>query len=113
MTDQNPEFKRLEKRLVGEPLVIDEYSIQPVAQVAGWQLKARGETGEGAGALLRVTPLEAIISKGEDEPYPILLASEAEEAMKGIALGGLVIAALCWIVILGANIFRFMKETKK
>jgi hypothetical protein len=106
MSSQNPEFKQFEKRLVGEPMVIGEYSIQPVAQAAGWQLTARGETGEGAGALLRVTPLEVIVRKGEGEPYPLLLANETEEAMKGIALGGLVIAAFCWIVILGAKIFR-------
>ena len=107
MSSQNPEFKQFEKRLVGDPLVIGEYSLQPVAQAAGWQLSARDETVEGTGALLRVTPLEVIVSKGEGESYSIPFASETQEAMKGIALGGLVIAALCWIVILGAKIFRF------
>ena len=110
MTNQNPEFKQFEKRLEGESVVVGEYSLQPVAQVAGWQMKAKGETGQGAGALLRVKPLEVIVSKGDGEPYPIHLTSETEEAMKGIAISALAIAALCSFIILGANIFRIFKE---
>jgi hypothetical protein len=110
MTNQNPEFKQFEKRLEGEPVVVGEYSLQPVAQVAGWHMTAKGETGQGAGALLRVKPLEVIVRKGDGEPYPIHLTSEDEEAMKGIAIGALVIAALCSFIILGANIFRIFKE---
>jgi ADP-ribosylglycohydrolase len=110
MTNQNPDFKKFEKRLEGESVVVGEYSLQPVAQVAGWQMKAKGETGQGAGALLRVKPLKVIVSKGDDEPYPVHLTSETEEAMKGIAIGALAIAALCSFIILGANIFRIFKE---
>ena len=56
MTSQKPGFKQYEKQLVGESVVVGEYTIQPVVQVTGWHLTARGETGEGAGALLRVSP---------------------------------------------------------
>ena len=110
MTNQNPEFKKLEKRLEGESIVVGEYNLHPVAQVAGWHITAKGETGQGAGALLQVKPIEVIVSKGDGEPYPIHLTSETEEAMKGIAISALVIAALCALIILGANIFRIFKE---
>ena len=110
MTNQDPEFKKFEKRLEGESVVVGEYSLQPVAQVAGWHITVNGETGQGAGALLRVKPLEVIVSKGDSEPYPIHLTSDAEEAMKGIATSALAIAALCSFIILGANIFRIFKE---
>jgi len=110
MTNQNPEFKQFKKRLGGEAVVVGEYNLQPVAQVAGWHMTAKGETGQGAGALLRVKPLEVIVSKGAGEPYSIHLTSETEEAMKGIAIGALVIAVLCSLIILGANIFRIFKE---
>ena len=86
MTNQNPEFKQFEKRLEGESVVVGEYSLQPVAQVAGWQMKAKGETGQGAGALLRVKPIEVIVSKGDGEPFPVHLTSETEEAIKGLSL---------------------------
>ncbi|MFC1996806.1 hypothetical protein ACFLXI_04265 [Chloroflexota bacterium] len=113
MTGQNPEFKKLEKRLEGESMVVGEYTVQPVAQVTGWYMTASGETGEGAGALLRVTPLEVVVGKGEDEPYPIPLTNETEAALKGIGLGGLFVAALCWFGIISAKIFRCYKEKKK
>jgi hypothetical protein len=113
MTSQKPKFKQFEKRLVGESVVVGEYTVKPVAQVTGWHLTVRGETGEGAGAWLRVTPLEVIVGKGEDEPYPVPITNETQAAMKGIALGGLVVAALCWFVIIGAKIFRYYKEKRK
>ncbi len=113
MTSQNPEFKKVEKQLVGESVIVGEYTLQPVAQVTGWYMTARGETAEGAGALLRVTPLEVIVGKGEDEPYPVPITNESQEAMKGIAIAGLSVAAICWFVIIAANIFRFFKEKKK
>ena len=113
MTSQNPEFNKIEKQLVGESIVVGEYTVQPVAQVTGWHMTARGETGHGAGALLRVTPLEVIVGKGEDEPYPVPMTNETEAAMKGIAIGGLLVAVLCWFAIIGAKIFRCFKEKKK
>ena len=75
MTNQNPEFKQFEKRLEGEPVIVGEYSLQPVAQVAGWHMTAKGETGQGAGALLRVKPLEVIVRKGDGEPRPSVMRS--------------------------------------
>ena len=99
MTNQNPEFKKLEKRLEGQSIVVGEYTIQPIAQVSGWHMTAKGETAEGAG-------------KGEDEPYPVPLTDESQEAMKGIAMAGLSVAIICWIVIIGAKIFELFKEKK-
>ena len=113
MTGQNPKFKKLEKRLEGDAMVVGEYTLQPVAQVTGWHMTAKGETGEGAGALLRVTPLDVIVGKGEDEPYTIPLTNEMEVALKGITRGGLFLAGLCWFLIVGAKIFGFYKEKEK
>ena len=113
MTDQNPEFNKLEKRLEGQPMVIGEYTVQPVAQATGWYMTASGETGQGAGALLRITPLEVIVGKGEDEPYPIPLTDETEAALKGIAQAGFFVAALCWLGIISAKIFRYFKASSQ
>jgi hypothetical protein len=110
MTDQNPEFKKLEKRLEGEPLVIGEYTLQPVADVTGWHIAVSGETGQGAGGLLRVTPLEVIVSKGEDEGYSIPLTSETEAAMKGIAQAAIFVAALCGFGIITAKLLGILRR---
>ena len=112
MTDPNPQFKKLEKRLEGQPFVAGQYTIQPVAQVSGGYLTVTGETGQGGGALLRITPQEVIVSKGQEEPYPISLENETDVAMKGIAQAGLFIAAICWFGIIVANILRLFKEMK-
>ena len=110
MTDQNPEFKKYEKRLEGEAMVVGAYTLQPVAQVTGWHATVSGETGRGAGALLRVTPLEVIVGKGEAEPYSISLASETDAAMQGIAQAGIVVAALCGFGIIIANFLRILRR---
>ena len=112
MTGQNPEIKKLKKRLEGQAMVVGEYTLQPVAQVTGRYLTARGETGKGAGGGLRITPLEVIVGKGEDGPYPISLTNETEAALKGITVAGLLIAALCWFVIIGVNVYILFKEKK-
>ena len=113
MTNQKPKFKQLDKRLVGESVMVGDYTIQPVAQVTGRYMTARGETGEGVGAWLRVTPLEVLVGKGDDEPYPVPITDETHAALQGIALGGFIVAALCWFVILGAKIFRCYQEKRK
>ena len=113
MTDQKPKVKQFEKRLVGEPVVVGEYTIQPVAQVTGWHMTGRGESGEGVGGWLRVTPLEVLVGKGEDEPRPVLLTNETQATLEGIALGGLLIATLGWFLILGTKIIRGYLEKRK
>jgi hypothetical protein len=111
MTNQKPEIKQIEKRLVGESLGIGEYTLQPVAQLTGRYLTARGETGEGAGALLHLTPLEVLVGAGEAEPYALPLTNESQEAMKGIAQAGLMVAVVCWVLIIAAKIFRFTRRS--
>jgi hypothetical protein len=113
MPSQNPKFKQVDKRLMGESVVVGEHIIQPVAQVKGWHLTARGETAKGTGALLRVIPIEVIVGKGDNEPYPVPITNESQEAMKGIAIAGLLVAIICWFVIIGVNVIKFYKEKKK
>jgi len=113
MIDQKPKFKQFRKRLVGEPVVAGDYTVQPVAQVTGWYMKARGETGQGVGAWLRVTPVEVLVGKGEEEPHPVPLTNETQATLQGIVLEGLLIVALSWIVILGVKIFRGYQEKRK
>lgn len=37
-------MSKIERRLVGEAIPVDERTIQPVAQVAGWHGSGEGET---------------------------------------------------------------------
>ena len=113
MTNQKPIFKQFEKRLEGDAVVVGEYTVQPVAQVIGRYMTARGESGEGVGAWLRVTPVEVLVSKGEDELRPVLLTNETQTTLQGIVRGGLLIAVIGWIGILGAKIFRGYQEKRK
>ena len=82
----------------------------PAAQVTGGYLTVKGETGQGAGALLRIQPIEVIVSKGDEGPYPVPITNEAGEALKAIAQAGFLVTALCWGVILAVKIFRCFKE---
>ena len=113
MTSQNPDFKKFEKRLEGEPVVVGEYTIQPVAQAVGWRLTAQDETSKGAGGWIRIKPVEVIVGKGEDQTYLVPITNEKQEAMKGIGIAALSIAALCWFVIIGVTVSKYFKEKEK
>ena len=115
MTDQQPEFKEIDKQLVGEPIAVAKYTLQPVAQVTGQRMSIEGETGGGAGALLRVTPVKVIVSESDGKEYEVPITDDSREVVHQIAQAGLLVAAVCGLAIIGIRIFRFIqnKETKR
>jgi len=115
MTDQQPEFKEIDKQLVGEPIAVAKYTLQPVAQVTGQRMSIEGETGGGAGAWLRVNPVKVIVCEDGGKEYEVSITDDTREAVQQIAQAGLLVAAVCGLAIIGIKIlgFRQNKETKR
>ncbi len=91
---------------MGEPVVVGKYTLQPVAQVTGQCTSGESETWSGAGAWLRVTPIKVIVCENDGEKYEVPIIDDTREALQEIVRGGLLVAALCGLAIIGISIFR-------
>lgn len=106
MWDQNRSPTRIQKRIAGEPITVGRWTIQPVAQVTGWIGSGGSETGGGAGAWLRAAPIEVVVRGADGIERRVPITDPTREAMREIILSALLIAAICWlimIIIKGAN----------
>jgi len=85
---------RIEKRIAGQPLIVGERTVTPVAQVAGWVASG------GAGAWLRVMPIEAVVREGDGAEHRVPITDPTREAIRGIILSAILVAAVCWLIII-------------
>ncbi|MFQ5342438.1 MAG: hypothetical protein ACE5F6_12910 [Anaerolineae bacterium] len=91
---------RIKKRIAGQPIAVGGRTIQPVAQVAGWVGSGGSETGGGAGAWLRVTPIEVVVHETDGAERRVPITDPTREAMRGIVLSAILVAAVCWLIII-------------
>jgi hypothetical protein len=100
MAERDPTRTRVDRRLVGEPIPVGERTIQPVAQVSGWYGSGRSETGSGAGAWVRITPVEVIVREGDGDEYSVPITDGTREALRGIFFAALLVPILFGLVTL-------------
>jgi len=100
MTDRGPTRAKFERRLIGEPITVGERTIQPIARVAGWYGLGGSETSGGAGAWLRVTPVEVIVRESDGAEYRVSATDPTREAMRRIAFSALLVTAVYWLLTL-------------
>ncbi|MFQ5594794.1 MAG: hypothetical protein ACE5HA_11670 [Anaerolineae bacterium] len=98
MQDPGRRPTRIKKRIAGQPIKVGERTIQPVAQVTGWAGSGGDETGGGAGAWLRVTPIEVVVHETDGAEWRVPITDPTREAMRGIVLSALLVAAVCWLI---------------
>ena len=74
MTEEKMRPNRLDWELVGEPIIAGERTIQPVARLSGWAGGNMSEQGGGAGAWVRVRPVEVVVREadGTESRVPIV-----------------------------------------
>ena len=94
---------RIKRRIAGHPITVRERTIQPVAQVAGWAASGGDETGGGAGAWLRVKPVEVVVREGDGTERRVPITEPTREAMRGMVLSALLVAAVCWLIMIIAR----------
>lgn len=72
------------KEVVGEPIVVGERTIRPVARVSTRALHFQMQSGGMAGVGLRISPREAIVREGDGTEYRIALVDPTERVMRAI-----------------------------
>jgi hypothetical protein len=91
---------KIDRILVGDPMGEGGYTLRPVARLGGWAGKGEGEQGRGFGGLLRIQPLEVRVSGPDGDDYTVSVTDPTQEAVRRIALIGLLVAAVSALLIL-------------
>ena len=99
LTGAHDRPERIDRTLVGEPLVIGARTIQPVARLTGWCKAKDGASGVAGGGWVRLRPVEVIVREpdGSEQRVPVLDADR--QAWQGILRSGLALAGVCLVLI--------------
>jgi len=112
MPEEKTRPNRIEWELIGEPILVGGRAVQPVARLSGWAGGKMSEQGGGAGAWVRVRPVEVVVREvdGTESRVPIVDAGEA--AMRGMAMQGLAVAGICAAIIAGKMLFGVLRARR-
>jgi hypothetical protein len=100
MANRGRAHTKIDRRLIGESMMVGERTLQPVARVVGWYGVGADKTRVGAGAWLRVIPIEVIVRERDGHEYRVPLGNPMRRARRGIVLSALLVAVVCWLLIL-------------
>lgn len=85
---------RIDRRLLGDPIQIDSRSVRPVARLHGRLGSGGGQTGGGAGGVLRLEPVEVIVRAADGAESSVALPDPTAQALRGMAGAAVAVAAL-------------------
>jgi hypothetical protein len=94
MAKTNPMPPKIDRRLVGDPIQIDGYSLQPVARVRGRYGAGGSKEGGGAGGQFSVEPVEVIVRAADGTQSTLALADPSAQALRSMAGVAATVAAL-------------------
>jgi uncharacterized spore protein YtfJ len=100
MNEDQRQRSRIDRILVGDPISAGERTLRPVARASGWAGAGGDEQGRGAGALLRVRPLEVRVIDPGGEEYIVSVTDPTGDAVRRIAVMALVVAAVSALLLL-------------
>ena len=112
MTEEKMRPNRLDWELVGEPILAEGRTIQPVARLSGWAGGNIGEKGGGAGAWVRVRPVEVVVREADGTESRVPIVDAGEAAVRGMAMQGLAVAGICAALIAGKMLFGVLSARR-
>jgi uncharacterized spore protein YtfJ len=81
---------KIDRRLAGEPVQVDGYSVQLVARLRGRCGAGGNEQGSGAGCHLNMEPVEVVVCTEDGAESTLALADPTAQALR--AMAGMAIA---------------------
>jgi hypothetical protein len=100
---------RIDRILVGDPIAAGGRTLEPVARAGGWYGGGDGEQGRGFAAWLRVQPLEVRVCDPDGAEHTVYISDPTGQAIRQIALFGLLVSAVSMALLLLAGLVRFGK----
>jgi hypothetical protein len=103
---------KIDRRLAGEPVQVDGYSLQPVARLRG-RLGAGGNAqGGGAGGQFSLEPVEVLVRAADGVESSLALPDPTAQALRGMAGGALAVAALSITLAVLARLWRRRQRSR-
>jgi uncharacterized spore protein YtfJ len=85
---------KIDRRLVGEMVEVDGYSVQPMARLRGRCGAGGNEQGSSAGCHLSVEPVEVVVRTEDGVESTLPLADPTAQALRAMARVGIAVTAV-------------------
>ncbi|MEZ4867435.1 MAG: hypothetical protein R3C14_39280 [Caldilineaceae bacterium] len=89
----------VDELLPATPVTVGDVTVQPVARLRGWWQE--GE--DNGGGLLRLAPASLTVQQGEQR-YTLDFPDPTQATLRTFLQIGLIVSALCWLVMLLATL---------
>jgi hypothetical protein len=97
---------KIDQRLAGPQITVGGHTVQPLARLTGQRSEEVGPEGGGAGAWVRLTPLEVVVSGPDGAERRIAVTNPTAQALQGMAALAAFIAVVSAALILVARLPR-------
>ncbi|RIK37386.1 MAG: hypothetical protein DCC55_24475 [Chloroflexi bacterium] len=98
MGNNNPSRRKIDRRLVAQPITSGVRTIELVAHMSGWQWSGGSETSSQGGAIVRIRPVELRVREGE-ETRTIPFNDPVRSALTGIVFSAVSVSLFCWLIM--------------
>ena len=95
---------KIDQQLAGPQITVGGHTVQPLARLAGQHRENNGPSGGGAGAWVRLTPLEVIVSDPDGAKRHIAVTDPTAQVLQGMAALAALIAIGSAVLILIARL---------
>jgi uncharacterized spore protein YtfJ len=104
MTKHSSQPTKFDQQLAGPQITVGGHAVQPLARLTGQRGENSGPTGGGAGAWVRLTPLEVIVSSPDGAERRIAVTDPTARILQGMAALAAFIAVGSTVLILIARL---------
>jgi len=95
---------KIDQQLTGPQITVGGRTVQPLARLTGQHSENNGPSGGGAGAWVRLTPLEVIVSDPAGAERRIAVINPTARILGGMAALAAFVAAASAVLILLARL---------
>ena len=85
MTERSPQPTKIDQQLTGPQITVGGHTVQPLARLMGQRGEDSGPTGGGAGAWVRLTPIEVIVGEPNGAERRIAITDPTAQILRGMA----------------------------
>lgn len=95
---------KIDQQLTGPQITVGGHTVQPLARLTGQHSQNNGPSGGGAGAWVRLSPVEVIVSGTDGVERRIAMSDPTTQALRGMAAVAAFIAVSSAVLILVARL---------
>jgi len=106
MTEHSAQPTKIDQQLTGPQITVGGRTVQPLARLTGQSRADNGPTGGGAGAWLRLTPVEVIVGVPDGAERRIAVTNPTARILQRMAALAAFVAACSALLILIARLAR-------